>query len=33
MLNSTSQIGDNTGVLESDVIDDSTCLMLLEDVR
>ncbi|GJY92558.1 hypothetical protein Tco_0508340 [Tanacetum coccineum] len=26
-------IGDNTGVLEFDVVDDSTCLMLLEDVR
>nr|GEV17202.1 retrovirus-related Pol polyprotein from transposon TNT 1-94 [Tanacetum cinerariifolium] len=26
-------VGDNTGVLEYDVLDDSTCLMLLEDVR
>ncbi|GKD67974.1 hypothetical protein Tco_1322064, partial [Tanacetum coccineum] len=24
---------DNTGVLESEVLKDSTCLMLLEDVR
>ncbi|GJZ00144.1 hypothetical protein Tco_0517573 [Tanacetum coccineum] len=26
-------VEDNTGVLESDILDDSTCLMLLEDVR
>nr|GFA55191.1 hypothetical protein [Tanacetum cinerariifolium] len=26
-------VGDNTSVLESDVVDDSACLMLLEDVR
>nr|GEY41651.1 hypothetical protein [Tanacetum cinerariifolium] len=26
-------LGDNTGVLEYDVLDDSTCLMLLEYVR
>nr|GEU92225.1 reverse transcriptase domain-containing protein [Tanacetum cinerariifolium] len=26
-------VGDNTGLLKSDVLDESTCLMLLEDVR
>nr|GFA18340.1 hypothetical protein [Tanacetum cinerariifolium] len=26
-------VGDNTCVIESDVIDDSTCLMLLEDAK